>query len=286
MIARSDAAPTVLAFMRNPSETRFLTNALRGLATVRAMADESAVRAEILRGAAQALVIHVDDCPPTLLIAVAVETRRVRPFLPIFVYWAGQSPRGPAVKNIFRLTHTFLLHRDTDNVRDAMRIVMNPVEWQDARIAVVRLLDDLLSDSRAREFARYCVEHIDEALTVAMVAAAIGLSVRTLGRILQHGPKPEALIGSCRLLMAASLIDRLGVRIPAIAPIVHFGSPCELRMMLQRRTGLTTGELEAGHALAIVASALWPSHLDAAQSPNIDPDGRLRDGAGRLRDCG
>ena len=71
-------------------------------------------------------------------------------------------------------------------------------------------------------FLRYCLEHARRNITVEEVAAAMGVHRKTLVDRLKaaHLPSPRAMIGWCRLLMAARLLDDPGRTID-VAMLAH-----------------------------------------------------------------
>jgi AraC-like DNA-binding protein len=58
-----------------------------------------------------------------------------------------------------------------------------------------------------------------------------------------HLPSPRAMIGWCRLLMAARLLDDPGRTVEQVALKLDFPSGAALRNMFKRYTGLRTTEV-------------------------------------------
>jgi AraC-like DNA-binding protein len=94
-------------------------------------------------------------------------------------------------------------------------------------------------------FLRYCLEHARRDLSVEEVAAAMGVHRKTLVDRLRAArlPPPRAMIGWCRLLMAARMLDDPARTVEQVALKLDFPSGAALRNMFKRYTGLRTAEV-------------------------------------------
>ncbi len=77
------------------------------------------------------------------------------------------------------------------------------------------------------------------------VANALGVHRKTLVDRLKAAqlPSPRAIIGWCRLLVAARVLDDPGRTVEQVALMLDFPSGTALRNMCKRYTGLRTGEV-------------------------------------------
>jgi transcriptional regulator GlxA family with amidase domain len=94
---------------------------------------------------------------------------------------------------------------------------------------------------QSRPLFEYLLENGDEPLTIEQAAAAVGVARRTLEkRLARLGyPAPETLIGWCRLLLAAHMLEEQGRTFDDVALELTFPSGMALRSMLKRYTGVT-----------------------------------------------
>ena len=114
----------------------------------------------------------------------------------------------------------------------------------------------LLSDE-ARPVVEYCLTQARRPMTVDDAAAALGMCRRTLGRRLARAglPSPLAVIGWCRLLVAARAMEEGGRTLEQVALRLEFPGAASLRNMLSRYTGLRPREVREGGGLRRVLLA-------------------------------
>jgi len=114
----------------------------------------------------------------------------------------------------------------------------------------------------ARLLLEYGLRYSAEAVSVARAAEALQVHRKTLfWWCTQAGlPAPQQLLGWCRLLAVASLLEDSGRRVDHIALDLEFPSGTALRNMLLRYTGLSPSQLRTRDALVSmheqIASAL------------------------------
>src|SRR5262249_55533289 len=102
-----------------------------------------------------------------------------------------------------------------------------------------------LISTRVSEIVDYCLDHSGQSLNVRDVAAALGIDRRTIVRRLTEArlPGPRELIGWCRLLLVARLLDDPARSIEQTALALDFASAAAMRNMLYRYTGLRVNEV-------------------------------------------
>jgi len=105
---------------------------------------------------------------------------------------------------------------------------------------------------RVRPMVAYGLLHAHEALTVDGVARALGLHRKTLAErcSLSGTLPPQQMLGWCRLLAAAVLLEDRGRAVDHIALELDFPGGAAFRNMLKRYTGLSPAALRAKGAIA------------------------------------
>ncbi|HEY5490479.1 MAG TPA: AraC family transcriptional regulator [Gemmatimonadaceae bacterium] len=104
-----------------------------------------------------------------------------------------------------------------------------------------------MTPDRVRPLVAYGLKHSHQALTVDGVARALGLHRKTLAErcALAGTLPPQQMLGWCRLLAAAVLLEDRGRLVDHIALELDFPSGGAFRNMLKRYTGLSPAELRA-----------------------------------------
>ena len=104
-----------------------------------------------------------------------------------------------------------------------------------------------MTPDRVRPIVAYGLKHAHQALTVDGVARALGLHRKTLAErcSLAGTLPPQQMLGWCRLLAAAVLLEDRGRLVDHIALELDFPSGGAFRNMLKRYTGLNPAELRA-----------------------------------------
>ena len=104
-----------------------------------------------------------------------------------------------------------------------------------------------LTDDRVRPIVDYGLRHANEALTVDRVARALGLHRKTLAErcSLSGTLPPQQVLGWCRLLAAAVLLEDRRRRVEHVAFELDFPSGAAFRNLLKRYTGMSPAELRA-----------------------------------------
>ncbi len=108
-----------------------------------------------------------------------------------------------------------------------------------------------VTPERVRPIVAYGLRHSHEPLTVDAVARALGLHRKTLAErcSLSGSLPPQLMLGWCRLLAAAVLLEDRGRLVDHVALELYFASGTAFRNMLKRYTGLSPAELRAKGAI-------------------------------------
>ncbi|MBI2409328.1 MAG: helix-turn-helix transcriptional regulator [Gemmatimonadetes bacterium] len=116
------------------------------------------------------------------------------------------------------------------------------------------LWDDIApgTPDRVRPIVAYGLRHAHEPLTVDAAARALGLHRKTLAERCQlsQSVPPQLMLGWCRMLAAAVLLEDRGRLVDHIALELDFASGTAFRNQLKRYTGLAPNELRARGPLA------------------------------------
>ncbi|MBM3908743.1 MAG: helix-turn-helix transcriptional regulator [Gemmatimonadetes bacterium] len=105
---------------------------------------------------------------------------------------------------------------------------------------------------RVRPLVAYGLHHGHESLSVDAAARALGLHRKTLAErcMLSRSLPPQLMLGWCRMMAAAVLLEDRGRLVDHIARELDFASGTAFRNMLKRYTGLNPNELRARGPLA------------------------------------
>lgn len=234
----------VAALVRDPVSRARLIDALRTEASVRYCERLSEVFALVESGLAGLVVLdHRDfDGSPTL-----PTVRRLRdeyPSVPIVMYLPMSAVISGAVMDYAKAGVSQLVFQGVDDLKASLRSAVDAALDQVSASALSEELESLVPATIV-PFLRYCLEHARRDFTVEEVAAAMGVHRKTLVDRLKAArlPSPRAMIGWCRLLVAARLLDDPGRTVEQVALKLDFPSGAALRNMFKRYTGLKTTEV-------------------------------------------
>jgi AraC-like DNA-binding protein len=137
-----------------------------------------------------------------------------------------------------------LVFQGVDDLKASLRSALDAAFDQASAVALGADLEPLIP-STIVPFLRYCLEHARRNITVEEVAVAMGVHRKTLVDRLKAArlPSPRAMIGWCRLLVAARMLDDPGRTVEQVALKLDFPSGPALRNMFKRYTGLRTTEV-------------------------------------------
>ncbi|WP_422733398.1 GlxA family transcriptional regulator [Micromonospora sp. WMMD558] len=104
------------------------------------------------------------------------------------------------------------------------------------------------SDPTVAAFERWARTHLSEPISIPDAADALGVSERTLQRIVRRnlGVSPVRFIQDLRVEQATHLLRTTDLSLDAIARRVGYEHAHTLRVLLRQRTGSTAAELRAG----------------------------------------
>lgn len=159
---------------------------------------------------------------------------------------------------------------------DDLRAVVDGAARGTLGARVVRELADIIPVAVAPLF-RYCLTNAQRPLAVDDVADAMAVHRKTLAyRLEQAGlPAPSAMVGWCRLLLTARMMEDPGRSTEQIAAELEFPSGAALRNMLMRYTGLRPRDVRARGGVACVLKALREAVAIARAGVDASPGAPL-----------
>lgn len=234
----------VAALVRDPVSRARLSDALRTEASVRYCRRLSEVVALVEAGLATIVVADHRDHDGSATLPTVRRLRDEFPSVPIVMYLPMSAVVSGAVMEYARAGVSQLVFQGVDDFKASLRSAIDAAMDQVSAAALGADFEPLIPPSVV-PFLRYCLEHARRNITVEEVAAAMGVHRKTLVDRLKAArlPSPRAMIGWCRLLMAARLLDDPGRTIEQVALKLDFPSGAALRNMFKRYTGLRTTEV-------------------------------------------
>jgi AraC-like DNA-binding protein len=246
----------VVAFVRDPLDRLRLTAALRGSGTLWSCDSADAVLAALQGEQATIAIITTYEGRHAEALALAHRIQRRFPLVAILVYY---DPRVTASRQLIEFVDAGIVDIVQRDLDDHPRLFGHILRNVTRKVAARRLKAAVLPrvPAGAQPLLDYLLEHADGPLRVDEVAAALGISRRTLYRRLEAlaYPPAEAMIGWCRLLVAAHLLEDQRRSFDSVAGSLRFPSGMALRSLFRRYVGVTGGVARAGDGpLALVLS--------------------------------
>lgn len=125
--------------------------------------------------------------------------------------------------------------------------------------------------ARVRPLVAYGLKNSYQHLSVDVAARALGLHRKTLAErcAVAGAPPPQQVLGWCRMLAAAILLEEAGRAVDHVALELGFASGAAFRNMLKRYTGLNPAELRARGTVTEVARQFRSAMTPASGVPAI-----------------
>lgn len=141
--------------------------------------------------------------------------------------------------------HALLMVHDRLTTLECSQVVTDAIVRSGISSARPRLLGAV--PTSVRPLLDYGLKYANGRTSVTEAARALNVHRKTLFWWCAEAnlPAPQQLLGWCRLLAAASLLDDAGRRVDHIALELDFPSGTALRNLLQRYCGCSPGELRA-----------------------------------------
>jgi AraC-like DNA-binding protein len=245
-----------------------LADALRNEASIRYCERLSEVTAMVEAGLAHLVVVDHRDHDGTPTLPLVRRLRDEFPSVPIVMYVPMSAIVSGGLMDYAKAGVSQLVLQGVDDLKASLRSAVNAALDQ---VSASTLSDEFepLVPPTIVPFLRYCLEHARRDITVEEVAAAMGVHRKTLVDRLKAArmPSPRAMIGWCRLLVAARMLDDPGRTVEQVALKLDFPSGAALRNMFKRYTGLRTTEVRENGGVHCLIHAL-KRELAAVSSGN------------------
>lgn len=243
--------------VRDPVSRARLSDALRGEASVRDCNRLTEILALVEAGLANIVVLDHRDYDGAPSLPTVRRLREEYPSVPVVMYLSMSAVASGAVMEYARAGVNQLVFHGLDDLRSALRSAVDAAIDQVSAAALVADFESVVPPS-VMPFLRYCLEHARRDITVEEVANAMGVHRKTLVDRLKAArlPSPRAVIGWCRLLMAARMLDDPGRTVEQVALKLDFPSGAALRNMFKRYTGLRTTEVRENGGVRCLVHAL------------------------------
>lgn len=261
------AAPATALLLDRVARAR-VVDALRPHATVAFVDNVSALLERVASGPVSFVIVEIRDrngCP-TLPAVQAI--RAGYPSIPIVAY---TLPGSMVSSDILAMAHAGvheLIIQGFDDGGVALRTV---AESAARRCAATRVLDALRQDlpPEVVPFVQFCLERAWPTPTVTDAARYLGVHRKTLIYRLHRWklPPPHAIIGWCRLFLAAHMLEDPHRSVAQIALALDFSSGAALRGMLRRYTGLRPQQIRERGGLPVVTSSFLQFLSDESRRP-------------------
>jgi AraC-like DNA-binding protein len=230
----------VVALVREPRDQARLRGALRGTGELLPCLTPNDVLLTLAESPAAAVVVaaygpNVDE---GVSLTRVVRTRH--PAVPVLVYYDPVRTSPRELLAYFQAGAAEFMQTGTDDLRRVFTTVLVSAGHRAKARMLVEQLNPIVA-AKARALIEYVLEHGDAPLSIEQAASACGIARRTLEkRLAALGyPSPETLIGWCRLLLAAHLLEDQAKTFDEVALQLSFPSGMALRSMLKRYIGIT-----------------------------------------------
>jgi AraC-like DNA-binding protein len=177
--------------------------------------------------------------------------------VPVLAYVSLDRAGGRDLLDVAHAGVSGLIVRGIDDVGVALRAAVAAAQDDATSRRAMTELSGAVAEP-ARDVVEYCLTHARQGPTVADVARALGMHRKTLcARLGRAGlPSPQAVIGWCRLLHAARLMEDVQRPLEHVALQLNFSSAASLRNMLARYTGLRPREVRENGGFVCVLFAM------------------------------
>ena len=269
--ARTDGT-RVVALLRDRGARARVQEALRGHGALEFCERSADVASAVRSGDVTAVLVEPQDGGGASTIPLVASLRAGFPGVAVIAYCDHRNASSADILAMARAGVNELAFRGTDDVRIALTAVLTSAEHHSTATLVLGELGTALP-AGIRPLVAYCLEHAGTPLSVERVAAELGVHRKTLvNRLTQAGfPAPSAVIGWCRLLVAARLLENPAQSAEQVALRLEFPSGTALRNMLKRYTGLTVREVRENGGLRCVIRLFKQAFLPAPAGEPAPP---------------
>ena len=253
----------VVALLAGDEARRRVHGALGGQMTALACRTASDVELTVRKESADCVVVTPWDDSGRPAVPTVHRLRMRLPWLPIAVYCQLEPKSAHEIAALARAGADTVIISGYDDVGRRLREHL-AYAW------VHRAAEDALAGleswrtPESSPILTYCLHRAAQPLTVQLVAEALSIDPKTLGRRLAAAglPAPKILIAWCRLLCVARWLEPADRTVEQAALVLGFGSGSALRNLFNRYTGLRPREVRARGGLTCVLAALTCTLLE------------------------
>jgi AraC-like DNA-binding protein len=251
-----------------------IESALRDAAVIVPLEHERSLHAAIVRGEVGASIITLDRQRVDDALACVRRTKARFPLHLLFVYFDESAIPTSALTEAVRCGADELIKHGRDDLRTFLASLVEDTAQVLLAKSIYKRVHSRLDPSVA-SIVEYMLSESHKRRSVEQIATNLGMHRRTLvARLVSRGyPGPQALIGWCRLLLAARLMEEQGRTLDSIALQLDFCSVSGLVNQFRRYTALGTRDLRH-HGQGPFESVL-AAFLDAIDAP-IAPGDPMR----------
>jgi AraC-like DNA-binding protein len=223
-----------------------------------------------------ALVTETRDSDGEPLAPVIARLRSRAPTVPVIAYIRHPQTSPRDILDVARAGVHELVRAGFDDVGFVLQAALRSASCGATAAVVWKEITHLIPTD-ARTIVSFIIERADRDLSIGALAKGLGVDRRTIVRRLTaaHLPGPRRLVGWCRLLMAARLLEEERRSVEAVALALDFPSAGALRNLLWRYTGLRPRELRENGGLRCV---LHQFRLELARTDRCDTPSAIDEG--------
>ena len=242
----TSSVPVVLGLLQDRVVRARVADAIRGRGIAMFCESREHLRQHLACRPVDIVVAACRDAAGQSMVPVLAEIRRDYPLLPVVAFVVpGRTPTADILA-VGELGVHELVMQGFDDVGIALAAALESATHRSAGARVLSALGPHVPQD-VLPLLRYALERAGAEPSVVDAARYLGVHPKTLTYRLRQAalPPPSAIIGWCRLFLAAHLLEAPGRSVAQVALSLNFASSAALRGMLRRYTGLRPGEIRA-----------------------------------------
>lgn len=229
-------------------------------------AESSQLVARVINDSVSLVITELWDITGIATSGAVAQIRQRFPSLSVVAYCVLRPETSGELLSMARAGVNGFILRGVDDLGGKLRAALAAAEEDSLELVLSRELG-ALSSADLRSIVGVSLSQARCDRSVGAVAKTLGVSRRTLAnRVAQAGwPPPRAIIGWCRLLLAARMLEDPKRSVESVGLSLQFGSGAALANMLRRYTGLPPRELRKHGAVSALLAALRSNKSRAPQ---------------------
>jgi AraC-like DNA-binding protein len=261
---------TVVAMLRDPLARARVVDAVRDRGAVIFCRTAAEVRRHTGVAGVRAVITSPLDCTGTAMAPVIREIRDGLPSVPVLAYCTVGASLSHDIVELVRSGVHELVILDVDDTPPRLRAMLVRARCTCRAAGTMGQLATLVP-LPLRPALEYCLGNADREIAVEEIARVLGIHRKTLvNRCRLAGlPTPSSMIGWCRLLVAAQLLEDRDRKLEHVALELGFPSSAAMRARFRHYLGLTPGEVRENGGTRCVLHA-FREQLAMAQRQRTD----------------